>query len=228
MRIEILAIVIALTIGLTEYWSKRVNLEHKPYTQKIVSTTAGVSITYILLELFPFFTEAAFSISKLLFITVLLGFVVHHIVEKEIYKHKKYHHLIKSLSLEENVFYFIHNVILGIVLVTIAHDGLAESLLFGFSVLAYTIISNLPAEPHLSKRKVIFLSSSTLLGTLFALFIWTNRMPFIELSLVGLATGFLLFTVTRHYIPFGRKGSPLFFTISSLIYSILIVLSWSL
>ena len=221
-----LPLIFALGIGLVEYWSKRVDLRHKSYIQKLVSFSAGVSITYALLELFPLFTEAAFAINKLLFLSVLFGFTIHHFIEKEIYQHNKRFHLIKTISLEENIFYYVYHLILGIVLVTFTKQSLVVGTLFFFSILSYTIVGNLPSFPHKSSKKALLLSSSTLIGTLFATLVWVNRAPWIEFALIGLATGVLLFTVTRHHIPFGRKGSVGYFALGFIFYSVLIISSW--
>jgi len=226
MVIVYLPLLFALAVGLIEYFTKRVDLRKKSYIKKVISFSAGVSITYALLELFPLLTEAAFAINKLLFLSVLFGFVAHHIIEKEIYQHNKRFHLVKIISIEENIFYYIYHVILGIVLVTFTTGSVILGAFLFVSILSYTVVSNLPGKPLKSAKRALLLSSSTLLGTLFATFIWVNRAPWLEFSLVGLATGVLLFTVTRHHIPFGRKGEIRYFTAGFIFFAILIVLSW--
>ena len=98
-------IYLAILIGIIEYWTKQLDIKHKPYHHQILSFSAGVSITYLLLELFPLFTKAAFDISQFLFGALLFGFILHHLIEKEIYMHNRRHDLIKKLSQEENWFY---------------------------------------------------------------------------------------------------------------------------
>ncbi|HIJ11181.1 TPA: hypothetical protein HA278_03940 [Candidatus Woesearchaeota archaeon] len=219
-------IALAIVVGLVEIWSKQFNLRKKPYDKKLMSFFAGISITYILLELFPRFTEAAVLINKYVFLSVLVGFITHHLVEKEIYKHNHRHELIKMLSLEERIFYFIYHFIFGVVLVTVLNQSFVGGMLFFVSILSYTLVSNLPASKHRSFERVIFYSSSTLLGVLFHLFIWKTIPHWLEISLIGLAVGVLLFTVTRHHIPFGRKGKTGWFTAGFIAYSLLIIISW--
>ena len=80
-------------------------------------------------------------------------------------------------------------------------------------------------KPHSSKLKTALMSSSTVIGVLLDI-IWTNIPQWFEFSLVGLATGVLLFTVTRHHIPFGRKGEIKYFSAGFISFALLIVLSW--
>lgn len=226
--IAYLPLLLGLLVGVIEYISRKLDIIHKPYAEKIISFSAGVSVTYLLLELLPLYTEAAFVISKLLFIAVLLGFIIHHLVEKEIYQHNRKHQLIKKLSLEENSFYFIYHIILGIVLVTFARQNIIQGLFFFASILAYTIVSNLPSGSHKSNWRLLLLSSSTFLGTLIGIFLWVNIPLWLEYSLVGLAAGVLLFTITRHHVPFGRKGSISYFVLGFLLFMILIMINWYL
>ena len=85
----IVPLLLSTIVGIIEYWSKTFNLRKKSYYRKIVSFSAGISITYILLELLPAFSETSLAVSKFLFISLLIGFISHHVVEKEIYKHNK-------------------------------------------------------------------------------------------------------------------------------------------
>ncbi len=219
-------ILLAMCVGLTEYNAKRFNVRGKSHTSKLLSFSAGVSITYLLLELFPMFTEGAFRHSRLLFISVLLGFIGHHLIEKQIYQHNTKHDLVKMLTLEEHSFYYAYHVILGIVLVAFTQFSIVRGLLLFFTMISFTIVSNLPSHPHTSKQKALFLSSSTLLGVLIGIFANPFMPEWFEFTLIGLATGVLLFTVTRHHIPFGRKGKIGYFTIAFILYSALIIMSW--
>lgn len=228
MSLIILPIILAIIISFIYYLSNRYNITHKEWNKRIVSFSAGVSIIYVLLELFPTFTEGALPINKLLFISIPFGFIAHHIIEKEIYKHNHKHELIKMLSLEEYIFSFVYHLIIGTVLVTFTKTSLVQGVLFFVPVALYTFLSTLSTSPHPTKTKTVLLSSATLIGVLIALLL-INFVPFwMELLLMGLAIGVLLFSVIRHHIPFGRKGRLGYFTIGFIFYSFLIIISWYL
>ena len=223
-----IAVCLALIISITEYVSKRLDLKNKPYYMKILSFSAGFSITYLLLELLPLFAEAAFSISKFLFLALLLGFISHHVVEKEIYKHNKRHELVKMLNLEENIFYYAYHLILGLVLFLFINSNMVEGIFFALSIFAFTIVSNLPSAPHRSKERMMILSSSTFVGALLGILL-TNIIPiWLEFALIGIVAGVLMFTVTRHHIPYRRKGNIQYFILGFLIYAIIIISKWYL
>ncbi len=219
-------IIFAVVVGIVYYASNQMDIKHKSYYPKILSFSAGVSITYLLLDLFPTFTEVALSINKIMFVSVLVGFIMHHLIEKEIYIHNRRHDLVKRLKEEEHVFSFVYHVILGIVLVTFAEQSIVRATLFFIPIASFVFVSTLPTRPHERPIKSFLLAGATLIGVLFALFVWTQRSVWAEFILVGLATGVLLFTIIRHHIPFGRKGKIGYFTLGFILYSVLIVSSW--
>ena len=221
-----LPIILALIIALTYYYSNKHTIKDKERSKKIVSFSAGVAITYVLLKLFPTFTEGVLSINKLLFISLLFGFIIHHIIEKEIYTHTTKHELIKMLSLEENVFSFVYHIIIGFILATFIKENIIQGLLFFVPMAFYTFLSMLPSKPHHSKKNALLLSIATPLGVLIALFLGKFMPLWLEYALIGLATGVLLFAVIRHHIPFGKRGKISYFTIGFLLYAILIIASW--
>lgn len=221
-----LALFFAVGIMIIEYWSKRIDLRHKSYIEELTSFSAGISITYTLLGLLPLFAEAAFAINKLLFLALVFGFSIHHIVEKKIYQYNQKYRLLKVISIEENIFYYIYHFILGIVLVTFTQQEMTAGILLFISIIFYTLINNVLQEPYKNKLKALLLSTSTVIGAIFASFIWTSRTPWLEYALIGIATGVLLFTVTRHHIPFGRQGDARYFAAGVVLYTLLIVLKW--
>ncbi len=221
-----LPVLLSILVGLTYFLVNYFNLKRFRHAPKMVSFAAGVSITYVLLELFPVFTEITAQISKFLFFSVLLGFIIHHIIEKEIYMHNRRHELLKKLSTEEQVFSFVYHLILGMLLVTFVQQRLLDGILFFIPILLFVFISTLPAERHASTGKALFLASATLLGSLFSTFIWIRRPLWIEGILVGFVTGVLLFTIVRHHIPFGRAGNVGYFSLGFVLYALVIMASW--
>jgi len=221
-----LPIIFSIIIGITYYLSNRFSIRKKDHEKKLMSFSAGVSITYVLLELFPSFTEVALGINKLLFISIPFGFLIHHLIEKYIYKHNNRHDLVKMLSLEERAFSFVYHVILGIVLVTIFKASVIQGTLLSITILTFTFVSTLPTDRHKSHFKSMILSSATTFGVLLTAFLLKNIPIWIQTLLMGIVTGVLLFTVIRHHIPFGRKGKISYFTIGFLLYTTLIVISW--
>lgn len=218
-------LIFSVIIAFTYYYTNRLYIKNKPYYQKILSFAAGISITYVLLELFPTFTEVALEINKFLFVSILLGFIIHHLIEKEIYLHNKKHELMKLLSMQENIFSFIYHIILGIILVTLYKGDPVEGVLAFVPILTFTLASTLPMKPHPTRLKALFMSSSTIIGVLVAL-LWTSMPLWLEFFLIGLATGVLLYTIIRHQIPFGSEGRIGYFTLGFTFYALFIMMTW--
>jgi hypothetical protein len=225
MVIDYLPVLLAFFVGAVYYFSNKWNVKHKPYAQKMVSFSAGVSITYILLELLPLFTEWALGTHRILLVSVLIGFISHHIIEKEIYQHNHKHELIRKLNYAENSFSFVYHIILGLVLVTLIEVNRVTGVLFFITISLFVFISTLPLNPHRSIQKSLFLASATLIGTIIATFLWDIPL-WVETALYGLVGGVLLFTVIRHHIPFGRKGRAGYFALGFVLFSIAIIGTW--
>lgn len=225
MATAYLPFIFSLFVSLTYYFSNRFDLKDRSYSKKIVSFAAGVSITYVLLELFPTFTEGALSISRWLFASILIGFLGHHLIEREIYHHATRKRLHGMLTLEENVSSFVYHFVVGFLLVHFMDESVLQAVLFFIPILAYTLVSTLPTEPHISRVKGFFLSTATPVGVIIS-YIFHNTPLWLVYFLVGLVVGVLLFIVTRHHIPVGRKGEMEYFAAGFIIYSIIIISSW--
>ncbi len=221
-----LPILFSSVVSMIYYLSNKFKIKNKDAKLRIVSFSAGVSITYLLLEFFPRFTEGALQIHRLLFLSVLFGFTVHHIIEKEIYMHHVKHGLVKMLSLEENVFSYVYHIVVGGVFVYLTRSSIIDGFLYFVTIMSYTFVSTLPTKPHESKLKAIILSSSTIVGTILMTIFFDYVAEWMHLLLMGFAIGVLIFTVTRHHIPFGRDGRADYFTLGLILFAALIMASW--
>lgn len=216
-----LPLMFAAIIGLIHYLVNRLHTNCSKYHFEIISLSAGVSITYVLLELFPNFTEAALSVNKLFSFSILIGFSAHHLIEKEIYQHKHRNKLVKSLSFQEEVFSFIDQAILGFVLVSLAREDSMKGWLAFLPIFTFTLASAL-SDKHSTKIKTAIASSATIVGVILSLAL--GAIPtWLRISLMGLATGLLLFTTIRHHLPFGREGRAAYFLLGMLSYAFFII-----
>ena len=221
-----IAIIFGLVMGITHYLSEHLNLKDTKYYAQLISFSAGISITYIFLDLFPQFSEGAIQINKFLFIFVLLGFISFHLVEKYIYLHSPKDKLIRELAIEDTVISFVYHFIVGMIIVSFVEQGWVKGTLFFIPVLFYTAVSTLPVDKTKFMAIRFVLSMSTLLGVLFASFV--NIIPMIYYALLGTVIGILLFTIIRHSIPSGKEGKPLSFTIGVIVYTLIIItLNWT-
>ncbi len=213
------ALLLAGAIAFIQFFSQQFSRMCRPFYSQILSFSAGVSISYLFLKLFPEFVSSADS--KLFFVSILAGFALWHLVEKYIYKTASRYKAMKQLALEDSVISFIYHFILGIVLVDMVATGQKEALLFFIPVALYTALSTLPVDPSRNFLINIFLASATLLGVLAASFFLIGFTLF--QLLLGFVIGTMIFTIIRHSLPSGRAGEPFYFILGVLLYSILIL-----
>lgn len=204
------------------FFSEDISLKYIKHKDKIQSFAAGISITYLFLSLFPEFSVAAKAANKMLFLTVLLGFVIFHIIEKTIYQRTPESKVRGELAIEDSIISFIYHFIIGIIMVHFFEVGLTQGILFFIPVFFFTTVSTLPIDMTTSKLLKFGVAVSTFLGSMFGLNV-VPLPPMIYLSLLGFVVGVMTFTVTRHSIPTGRHGKPEYFALGVLLYSLVIL-----
>ena len=88
------------------------------------------------------------------------------------------------------------------------------------------IMSGLPLDVSTNKSVKFIPALGPLLGASYASMLG-GLPPILKFSLIGIITGALLFSITRHQLPYGKKGSPAWFLAGVTIYVCVIVLSWT-
>jgi len=219
-----LELLLGLIMSIGHYFSESFSDKFKKYRPQLISLSAGVSITYIFLDLFPMFSQQVVQLNQVIFLSVLLGFSVHHLAEKYIYLHVSKKKRRKDIALEHSIISFVYHFFVGIILASITLNNVSQGLLFFIPVFLYTTLSTLPVTAPRNRKIKIALSASTFLGVIFSFFIRLD--PVATSSLIGIIIGALLFSVTRHSLPMGKRGKPTYFILGTLGYSLLIVLIW--
>jgi hypothetical protein len=221
-----LALVFGLAMGLGHYFSENTLKLCKKVLGEVTSFAAGISVTYVFMQLFPEFVKRTFSVyHPSIFLSILVSFSAFHIIEKYIYQHSPRKGVFRKLSIEDTTISFIYHFIIGILLVELTAKNLVEGALFFFPVFFHTAVHTLPVDITKSRNMKIFLATATLWGVLTAAYIYTPSMM-ITTILIGFVIGALLFSVIRHSLPTGREGKPLYFVLGMLIYSMIIILTW--
>ena len=225
-----LAIMFGIIIGAIHFFSDKI-IEIGKYRTKLLSFAAGISLTYLLLFLLPELYEGVQQLQKLLFLFVLFGAVLFHLVEKYIYQHEKKTRIIQDLSAVHALSFFIYHFILGVVLVNLLNKNLILGSLFFIPIVTYTAVGQVSLkEIHAKvteKQLVkIFLAESTLIGIIEAVIF--QIPPKIFYALLGFVAGAMLYHVMRESVPNEREGNALFFLAGAVFYTIIILIIWSI
>ena len=215
-----LAVALGFLISVIHYYSEEIGFHSRHIRDELISFAAGVSLAYIFITLLPEFAIGDEVLQKrLLFIFVLVGFTVLHIVEKYIYQHvKKRRKLYEDLKIEDSIVSFIYHFIVGIILFLFTQTDKRLGILFFIPIALHTAASTLPVNAPKHKHMAALVASGTLLGTLASFTLLNYITPVIFFSMMGAMVGALLFMITRHSLPHGKRGNPVLFMIGLLFY----------
>jgi hypothetical protein len=222
----VIPLALVFLLSLAQFFSDRINIERSKYKEYFVSFAASIAITYLLFSLLP---EAYGSSSgAVLFIPLILGFVLIHLIEKIFYrkyapryslnKVKTYHDELHAAIL------FVYHFVIGVVLIKILDADLVSGLLFLLPLLLFTTIGNLSVHHAYLKEspyRRLALASSTLLGALFS----TSALvtPTLEHILFNFTAGILLFIVVRESLPQPKEGKSTVFVAGVVFYALVIL-----
>ena len=225
-----IAIAFALILWLTHYYSKSFCLKCKLWggIPRVISLFGGIAVTYLLLDLLPAFSEQVLAINKLLFLSLLTGFVLFHIIEKVTYQLAPKNKIRTEIALEHSIALFIYHFLVGVAFISFLQEVLFKATLFFIPVVLYTAISAFITRHPKSKTVKLIYASPALIGVIFSGYLYPNINPILNLAFLGFVIGSLFYIVMRHSIPTGREGRPLYFLLGSLIYVVLILASWFL
>lgn len=225
-----IAFIFAVILGITHYYSEDFCLQCKAFggITRIVSLFGGIAVTYLLLDLLPLFSEQVVKINNLLFISLLIGFVTFHVIEKITYQRAPKNKLRTEIALEQSIALFIYHFLVGIAFVGFIELGLLKATLFFIPIVLYTSISAFITKPTGYKSLRMLFASASLIGVIFATSIYPTMSIITNLSLLGFVIGSLFYIVMRHSIPTGSEGRPAYFLLGSIVYTALILASWYL
>jgi hypothetical protein len=219
--------ILAIALSVVDFITEGLFLKASQGKMKFISISAGVSVSYIFLILLPEIYSGSFEISRILFISILLGFGVFHVIEKYIRQNFTGPALRKEHKLIHSTTSFIYFFVVGFLLVKLTESdgGLAASLLF-IPIALHIVIDSLPRR-HTKKQHLRALSaSSPFLGAILASVLDVGAAG--NTALLGIVGGALLYTVVRESLPAERKGKPLYFITGLLFFTVLVLLLWNI
>ncbi len=210
----IIAVGLGLGVGVIHFFGENLKPQEDPRFYKIFSFAAGISISYLFLDLLPHTYEAATHLKKWVFVFLLVGFSIHHLSEKYIYQHAEEDKVAKELHIVHSIGFFFYYFIVGIIVKNILQENVVEGILFMIPIslhagLSTASLGQIHGDIRDSLGLKILFSFPTLLGVFFAIFI---SIPVtLNNVMVSLVAGALLYIFVKEFIPEKKKGEPLFF-----------------
>ncbi len=224
-----IALILGLVLAVVHYFSERIEPRDPVTRHKLVSFVAGISITYIFLQLFPKVYQGVESLHEFLFLFILTGFACFHLIEKHIYQHESKEILHEDLRITHSAMFFFYHLIIGILLVELVSINLVGGILFFIPILFHTAVSSASLKGiHIRIREriilKIILSCSTLLGVLIVYFV--SVPSYVVYALLGFILGSLLYVVIRDSIPKETEGKAIYFVLGVVAYALIIGFTW--
>ena len=219
------ALLLGAMMGIVDYVTERLIIHRREVRMEIVSFSAGVAISYLLLRLLPEMYLGVDNLGQLLFLFLLLGFISVHLVEKYVYSHYRRYSLRRAHRTAHLSYFFIYNFLIGMLIYWFSSQDIIEGLFFFFPFLLYSIVEIIPKEFKFKNNQIQALYSfAPLYGVIIAII-----LQFAEVfyqGLIGFVAGALLYLIVREAIPPDKKGMPLYFISGVVMYSSLIIVLW--
>jgi len=229
MTFHILSLILAGILSVSDYVTEHIVSKKLRTSQKLISFSAGVAISYIVLDLFPEIAQNALIDGKKLFLFALLGFVLLNLIEQYVYKGIGKLRNLSSYQKHIHVsYFFIYNFLIGTVLVIFAAKGLKQTMLFFMPFLLYIIAEILPQEFEFknSMSKIIY-SMAPVFGAVVGVYS-IDFFASIFGEIISFITGTLLYIVIRESLPSDKAEKPIYFIIGVFIYTLIIYMSWNI
>ena len=212
----ILTLGLGLLLGLIHFFSENIKIEVASKQYRIISFAAGISIAYLFLDLLPHTYEAATHLKQWIFVFMLLGFAIFHLIEKIIYQHTNQEKVARELKEAHSISFFVYYFLVGIVLKDKTQISILEGFLFMVPIALHAALSSASlARIHGEIRESlwikIILSLSTILGVVFAILLHIPAI--LNNILVSFIAGVLLYIIVKEFLPEKKKGQPVFFII---------------
>ena len=222
----VLAIVFSTILALVHFFSHKIEIKSKLWNTRLISFVAGISVTYVFLSLLPEAYGSFERFDRLIFVFIVAGFTAVHVAEKYFYKnsHRK-SELQLNLKEVHSASFFLYYFLLGTILVDLSSQGPIRATLFFIPILFYAAVglvslNKIHTKVVGSKLFKAILSTSTIAGALLAEFLFSTRIIFD--TLFAFVIGAFIYIALIDFIPKEKNGNPLFFTIGTIIYTILI------
>lgn len=211
---------VAVAIVLLNFVGQKFSEHIERFHMELLSFGAGLMVGIFFLEILPQIGVGETHLGPFIYVTVLLGFVLVHVLEKLVYQHAAGEsELAKDVTRFEAAGLMAYGLLVGVIVVVFleAYGDLAYFVLIPFFVRAFVLSVY---SKHINERtgsgfSRVLQSVSPVIGASVGLLLITNKT---QLFLVfSTAMGFILYIVVRDMIPSGKAGKPTYFVLGSLI-----------
>lgn len=224
---QLVSLGLALALGIVHYLGEGLKIPEGIKHYPLISFAAGVSVSYLFLDLLPYTYKAAAHMESSVFLFLLLGFATVHLVEKYFYQHGKKTKLHHNFKIVHSVTFFLYYFLVGCVLVELTQDSILEGTLFVFPVMLHAGLSSASlSEIHgrfsQNTRERILLALAAPAGVLVT-FVFPLPLSMHNITISAIA-GILLYVFVKEFLPEREKGQPIFFILGLILFYLVLTL----
>ena len=211
---ETIALGLGVFLGTIHFMGESIKIPTGTRHSQLISFSAGISIGYLFLDLFPRTYDAAEHLKESVFLFLLLGFTVVHLAEKYFYQHAKTQPIQTKLKSIHTITFFAYYFLIGCVFLDLVTREILEGLLFAIPVILHSSLigaslSEIHGQFAPSIPEKLSLSLATPLGVVFALVL--PLTPIFHNVVISGISGIMLYVFVREFLPEKENGQPLFF-----------------
>lgn len=222
--------VYATVLVAVHYWGEEI-AGHR-FSAPLTPLAAGVTVSYVFLELLPKFHSGIQYMGRTGFFALLVGFSLPYIAESFIVQHTKtVQELRKEFKEVHSTLVFTYYALIGALIHYLLQQSVAAGTLLFIPVLLHTAVSSLSvAELHrdvMENRAVkVVIMLSVLVGVGAASLVSLQEVT--AHLLLGLVTGLFLYVVISNSVSREREGDVRLFLVGLAAYGGVIVYLWQL
>lgn len=228
--VPLLPWIYGILLVVVHYWGEEI--AGHPFRQRLTGLSAGVTVSYVFLELLPRFHGGMEHFGSWGFFSLLAGFSLPHLAESFIVQHRKSVDEVRKEFQEIHTFFvFTYYALIGVLIHFLLQQSVVAGTLLFIPVLLHTAISSLSlAELHSDVMENRVVKAAIMLSVLLGIGT-ASVIPLREAAahlLLGLVTGMFLYVVISDSISQKNTGDVRVLAAGLLIYSGVIVYLWQL
>ena len=214
----VIIIIIAVVMGLTDFFGHKISSLIGEHRDAVLSFSAGLLISLLFLILVP--DVIVNGVTELLFLFMLVGFLLMHLVEKYIYRHVSHkQELLEDLKIVHIIGFGLDNFLIGFIIASLVELDFSVVITLSVPLFLQMLTSSISLDSidtRLNdKYSKIILSVLPIAGAILGIILELDHL--LTNYVLAFVLGILFYMIIRDVLPQGRKGSSVLFFAGNLI-----------
>jgi len=214
----VIIIIIAVVMGLTDFFGHRISGLIGGHRDAVLSFSAGLLISLLFLILVP--DVIINGVTEVLFLFMLIGFLLMHLVEKYVYRHvTDKQEILENLKIVHVIGFGLDNFLIGFIIASLVELDFSVVVTLAVPLFLQMITSSISLDSidtRLNdKYSKIILSVLPLSGAILGIILELDNL--LTNYVLSFVLGILFYMIIRDVLPQGRKGSSVLFFAGNLV-----------